>query len=216
MGDLRRTVEIGSVKKRRLTTVDLEMICVEETKQEKPRLYTYRSEVVTLRDGTTLTIRPVRPGDAPRLHALFARLSQDSITSRSLAICQDLPYQQAEDLINLDYRTQMGLVATREQFGEDHVNAVARYWLIPSDDPGLAEPAIVVEDRYQNRELGTLLLKRLVAYARAHGIHTFLASYDYDNVRITRIIRRSGLPAESRVELGICGIRVKLEPEPDD
>jgi GNAT superfamily N-acetyltransferase len=194
----------------------LEMTRVGETRQEISRLYTYRSEVVTLRDGTTLTIRPIRPDDAPRLQVLFDRLSPESIISRFLANCHELPFQQADDLINADDRTQMALVATREQSGEEYIVAVARYWLIPADEPGLAEPAIVVEDQYQNRGLGTLLLKRLVAYARARGIRTFLAAYDHNNARITRIIRRSGLPTESRVELGICGIRVNLETEPDD
>ena len=193
----------------------LEMTRVEEIRQEISRLYVYRSEVVTLRDGTTATIRPVRPEDAPCLRALFARLSPESINSRFLANCRELPYQRGDSLINVDFQRQMALVATREQSAEEYIIAVARYWMIPANEPGLAEPAIVVEDRYQNRGLGTLLLMRLVKYARAHGVHTFLAAYNHNNDRITRIIRRSGLPTTSRVELGICAIRVDLETEPD-
>ena len=193
----------------------LEMARVKETKQEISRLYVYRSEVVTLRDGTTVTIRPVRPDDAPCLRALFARLSPESICSRFLANCRELPYQQADGLINVDCQRQMALVATREQSVEEHIIAVARYWVIPVNEPGLAEPAIVVEDRYQNRGLGTLLLKRLVEYARAHGIRTFLASVHHSNARIRRIIRRSGLPIECKMESGTCEIRVNLETEPD-
>jgi GNAT superfamily N-acetyltransferase len=181
----------------------------------KPWAYTNMSESVTLRDGTTVTIRPIRPDDAPRLQALFARLSPESIFSRFLEICKELPYRQAERLANVDYQTQMALVATREQCGEEHIVAVAHYWVIPAGEPYLAEPAIVVEDRYQSRGLGTLLLKRLAAYARAHGIRTFLATFHHNNARIIRIIRRSGLPTKSKVELGICEIQVKLETEPD-
>ena len=70
---------------------------------------------------------------------------------------------------------------------------------------------IVVEDRYQGRGLGTLLLERLVAYARTHGIRVFRATVYHDNAPMKRIIRRSGLPIESRVESGVWEIRMKLK-----
>ena len=183
--------------------------------QEKSRMYTDGAEAVTLRDGTMVTIRPIRPDDAPRLQAFFARLSPESIYSRFLGFRNELPREQAECLANVDCQTQMALVATRKQYCEEDVIADARYIVIPAGEPSLAEAAIVVEDRYQNRGLGTLLLKRLTACARMHGIHTFLAAVHHSNAWVMRLIRRSGLPTESRVEAGTREIRVKLEMEPD-
>ena len=171
------------------------------------------SEAVALRDGTTVTIRPIRPDDARRLQELFARLSPESISLRFLGQPRELPYEQAEQLANVDYRTRMALVATREQGDEEHVIAVARYAVNPAAGPDLAEAAIVVEDEYQHRGLGTLLLKRLVAYARTHGIHAFMATVRHDNVQIMRFVRHSGLPAESKLEAGTWEIIVQLEPE---
>jgi GNAT superfamily N-acetyltransferase len=168
-----------------------------------------------LRDGTVITIRPIRPDDAPRLQAFFARLSPESIYSRFLGFRSELPREQAEFLANVDCQTQMALVATRKQFDKEDVIADARYFVIPAEEPGLAEAAIVVEDRYQNRGLGTLLLKRLAANARMRGIHTFLAAVHHSNSWIIRRIRRNGLPTESRVDEGTREIRVKLEIEPD-
>ena len=172
-------------------------------------------EAVTLRDGTTVTIRPIRPDDARRLQELFARLSPESISLRFLGQPRELPYEQAEQLANVDYRTRMALVATREQGDEEHVIAVARYAVNPATGPDLAEAAIVVEDEYQHRGLGTHLLKRLVAYARTHGIHAFMATVRHDNVQIMRFVRHSGLPAESKLEAGAWEIMVKLEPKAD-
>jgi RimJ/RimL family protein N-acetyltransferase len=174
-----------------------------------------KPEAVTLRDGTTVTIRPIRPDDARRLQELFARLSPESISFRFLGQPRELPYEQAEQLANVDYHTRMALVATREQCDEEHIIAVARYAVDPAVAPDLAEAAIVVEDKYQNRGLGTLLLKRLVAYARIHGIRAFMATVRHDNVRIMRFIRRSGLPTESKLAAGAWEILVKLEPKAD-
>jgi RimJ/RimL family protein N-acetyltransferase len=174
-----------------------------------------KPEAVTLRDGSIVTIRPIRPDDARRLQGLFARLSPESISFRFLGHPKELPGEQAEQLANVDYHTRMALVATREQGGEEHIIAVARYAVDPAAGPDLAEAAVVVEDEYQNRGLGTLLLKRLVAYAQTHGIRAFMATVRHDNVRIMRFIRRSGLPTESKLAAGAWEILVKLEPEAD-
>jgi len=182
---------------------------LEKEKQETPG----KPEPVTLRDGTAVTIRPIRPDDARRLQALFYRLSPESISLRFLGHPKELPDAQAEQLANVDYQKRMALVATREQDGEEHIIAVARYAADPAGQPDLAEAAIVVEDEYQKRGLGTLLLSRLVAYAQAHGIRAFMATVHQNNIQIMRFVRHSGLPAESTLEAGVWEIVVKLEPE---
>ena len=172
-----------------------------------------QEETVTLRDGTTVTIRPIRPDDARGLQALFDRLSPESISLRFLGHPKELPYEQARQLANVDYRTRMALVATRQHGSEEHIIAVARYAADPAGQPDLAEAAIVVEDEYQKRGLGTLLLTRLVAYAQAHGIRAFRAMVHQDNIQIMRFVRHSGLPAERALEAGVWEVLVKLEPE---
>ncbi len=187
----------------------LNMTLLEKEVPETPG----KSEAVTLRDGTAVTIRPIRPDDARGLQALFDRLSPESISLRFLGQLKELPYEQARQLANVDYHKRMALLATREHDGEQHIIAVARYAVDPTAGPDVAEAAIVVEDEYQKRGLGTLLLTRLVAYAQAHGIHAFMATVHQDNIQIMRFVRHSGLPSKSTLEAGVWEILVKLEPE---
>ena len=172
------------------------------------------SESVELLDGMQVLIRPIRVDDAPRLQSLFGRLSQTSIYYRFLGLRKELSGEQARRLADLDYQTQMALVATCGNGADEDVIAVARYSVLPGSRPVEAEAAIVVEDRHQSKGLGTLLLERLAAYATAHGIRTFLAEIRHDNGRILRLIRRSGLPSQSRLEAGVLVLRVGLEQEP--
>jgi len=169
---------------------------------------------VKLRDGTPVFIRTICPDDAERLQAFFARLSPETTYYRFLGRRKELPYEEAHRLVEVDYRTRMALVGTCEQRGDEEIVGVARYAVIPGTWPAEAEAAIVIEDQYQGRGLGTILLERLVAYARAHGIRTFLATVRHDNARMMRFIRRSGLPTESTVVAGVWEIRVGLEREP--
>ena len=169
-------------------------------------------EPAVLRDGTQVIIRPIRTEDAPRLQSLFGRLSRESVYYRFLELRKELASQEARRLADLDYEDQMALVASCEECEEELVG-VARYAVIPGSQPREAEAAIVVEDRYQNRGLGALLLERLTAYAVAHGIDAFVATIRNDNRRVLRLVQRSGLPAKFELDAGTMMLRVGLQTE---
>lgn len=190
------------------------------THQDKEELAVWRTcpqmpQTVRLLNGTTVTIRLIRPDDAPRLQAFFARLSQDSTYLRFLQHRKELSYQQAVRLATVDYQTEMALVATHKEKTRENIIAVARYTTPRFGNLDRAEPAIVVEDRYQGRGLGVLLLKWLSWYAWSHGVQTFQATIHPTNTRILRLIKRSQLPTEKKLESGAWDIVVKLEPRLD-
>ena len=167
-------------------------------------------ETVTLRDGTTVIIRPIRPDDTPGLQSLHSRLSPETIYLRFLGMHPALSDKEAEQLANVDLQTRMAFVATRAENGEEGLIGVARYAALGPERPGEAEAAIVIEDRYQDRGLGSILIDRLLAYARAHGVSTFVAEINAENDRILHFVRRSGLPAEKHWQDGVCEVHVRI------
>lgn len=56
----------------------------------------------------------------------------------------------------------------------------------------LGEVALLVEDEWQGRGVGTALLRRLVAYARRTGFAALVAHIGADNVAMLRTLRRVG------------------------
>jgi len=121
-----------------------------------------------------------------------------------------LSFEEAQRLATVDYQTRVAFVATLEEAGEEIIVAVARYDVIRPDRPDVAEAAIVVEDRYQGQGLGSMLLDRLLAYARAHGVHTFMAEISAENKRMMRFIQRSGLPVEKKLEDRVWEVRLNI------
>lgn len=79
---------------------------------------------------------------------------------------------------------------------------MARYAVVEDDQPGVAEAAVVVADAYQRRGLGTVLIRRLMSYARSHGITTWVAEINAENARMLRFIKRAGFPTTKRLESG--------------
>jgi RimJ/RimL family protein N-acetyltransferase len=186
-----------------------------QTEQGAPENYPEGCvESAILRDGTPVLVRPIRPEDAKRLQTGFTRLSPESIYLRFFETFKELPDNQAMMFATVDYQDRMALVAVIQENGEQRLIGVARYSKVDPSEPGLAESAVIVDDEYQGRGLGTILLSRLVTYAHLHGVTTLLATVHSTNTRMLHFIQRSGLRFQRKiVEPGVWEIRIFLEPQ---
>ncbi len=164
----------------------------------------------TLNDGTAVTIRPIAPEDGPQLQAFHTRLALETIYGRYLCAHPVLSAAEAEQLTTIDYDKRMAFVATVTEGRETGLIGVACYERLGAGHADEAEAAIVVEDRYQGRGAGTILLHRLADHARAHGIRTFVAEISAERDRLLDFVRRSGLGMHSKLEGGVWEIRVRI------
>src|SRR5262249_29417916 len=126
----------------------------------------------TLGSGERVRIRPIRPDDEPRLSELYDRSSHTTRYQRFFAGHRRLPPDCARCLANVDYDRRFALVVEDLEAPTTSVIGVARYE--PTDD-GVPEIAVVVEDRWQGKGLGTLLLAELFRAAVDNGITQFRA-----------------------------------------
>src|SRR3989338_3186961 len=88
---------------------------------------------LTLRDGTRLRLRPIRPEDAPRLQELYGRLSRHTAYQRFFSIMKRLPPDWARMLADVDFRRRLALVAEHDVEGVAELVGVGRYQ--PTDAP---------------------------------------------------------------------------------
>jgi RimJ/RimL family protein N-acetyltransferase len=155
---------------------------------------------VVLRDGMRVRMRPIRGVDAPRLVALYERLSRDTRYQRFFSVRQRLPPDWARFLADVDYGTRLALVVEAPA-DPDTLIAVARYE--PAGELGTAEVAFVVQDAWQDRGLGTVLFRELLAAAAVNGIHRFRAWVLADNRRMLDLIARLGDVTRRTIEQGV-------------
>jgi len=155
---------------------------------------------ITLRDGTRVHLRPIRATDAPKLVALYDRLSRDTRYHRFFSVMQRLPIDWARFHAVVDYESRLALVVESTS-DPDALIGVARYE--PSDQPDTVEVAFVVEDGWQGRGLGTALFGELLAAARVNGIGKFRAWVLADNRRMLDLINRFGEVSERAIDQGV-------------
>jgi acetyltransferase len=175
---------------------------------------------LTTRDGYTLSTRLIRPDDAPLLLDLFEQLSSESRRRRFHAgmdhLSEEYKQQAAAALAHVDNRTQGGAVLAidpRAEGGEQIVGVarLARPEDRPEDEE--AEAAITVRDDFQQRGVGTQLLRRLVLLARQMGIQTLVALIEADNEPALKVFRSLNLPTETHIRHAEVEMRIALTPQ---
>jgi RimJ/RimL family protein N-acetyltransferase len=167
-----------------------------------------------LHDGAALRMRPIRPDDEPRLVELFHRLSPRTVYQRFFRAYDRLPDHWYHRFAHVDYRTRLALVAERQEAGGPLLHAVARYE--PGEADGTTEIAIVVEDAWQHRGLGTLLLDALLAAAEARGLRRFTADVLADNRPMLRVLTRVAHIGRRDLEAGVLTIEFERRQFPRD
>jgi GNAT superfamily N-acetyltransferase len=123
-------------------------------------------ERITLSDGTEIRIRPVAPGDEEKLREMLSRLSRETIYKRFHLPMPRVPEWTLANLTDVDHYDKESLVALVD--GE-----IVGQAMYARQQAGAAEMAIVVEDRWQLRGIGRLLLSRLAEEAGRRGIEAF-------------------------------------------
>ena len=163
---------------------------------------------VTLPDGVTVLLRPVRAEDAAAITALFQGLSERSVWLRFFTVCPRLG-RVVGWATEVDNDRRLGVVAVAADSGQ----LIAHAGLVRDHrQPDRAEFALVVADHYQGRGLGRILLGRLVETARRVGIGWLTAEVLAENQRMLNLLRHARYPVRLRLSYGVVLAELATAP----
>jgi acetyltransferase len=142
-------------------------LAIERTQPGRPALAIrpYPSDLeeeLTLKDGSKVLARPVRPEDEPAYMVLLSRLSPEDLYSR---FCEAGPVsrEMALQLIHIDYDREMSFVAAR---GSELIGVIDT---MITPDNREAEYSILVRTDLKGRGLGRALMEKMIRYCRQRG-----------------------------------------------
>jgi len=170
---------------------------------------------VSLRDGTRLALRPIRPEDADIESAFVSRLSERSMRLRFLSGLKDLTPQMLARFTQIDYDREMALIAVEGEGANEREVGVCRYVTLP--DGKTCEYAIVVSDDFQARGLGWLMMSRLMEVAASQGLETMFGYVASDNTGMLQLCESLGFaiehepddPHTRRVTANLCQAQIR-------
>jgi len=156
----------------------------------------YPAGDVVLRDGSTVRVREMRPGDEVGLFELFQSLSEESRWLRFFSPAKGSALAaEAHREATLDHA--FALITTSG--GEERIVGHAFYAAL---DQSRAEVAFTIGDEFRGRGLGTILLGQLAEVAVANGIQVFEAEVAASNRAMLHVFRESGFPIEVSAAAG--------------
>lgn len=150
----------------------------------------------------TIQFRLIRPDDADRIKDLFYDLSEESIYFRFLTPLKSLRRQTLQDFYAVDQDRDISLVAvvrTNDESETERIIGAGRYLLNRSTNQ--AEFALLVQDEYQNRGIGSFLLSQLMRIAKSKGVDAFIAYVHPSNRKMISFIHKTGKVVESKLSI---------------
>jgi acyl-CoA hydrolase/GNAT superfamily N-acetyltransferase len=162
-----------------------------------------------LDDGTQIGIRAVHPTDEPKIRELFHSLSQQSLYTRFMSRMKWVPRKQMQEFVYIDHRNEVSIVATIPTADGEDIIAIGGYYLEPHSNR--AEVAFVVHDEWQNRHIGSFLMKHLINIARRNGISGFTAEVLDENRAMQAVFQSSGLKVRTHLQSGVYHFDMDFE-----
>jgi RimJ/RimL family protein N-acetyltransferase len=148
---------------------------------------------LTLEDGRTIFVRPVRPEDEVLYGPFFAAETADDLRRRFFAPVKDFSHAFISRFTQIDYAKAMAFIALDESTGE--MLGVARLHDIA--DSGSGEYAILIRSDLKTHGLGWKLMQMIIAYARAKRLRCIEGQVLHDNSTMLDMCRELGFEIRS-------------------
>ncbi|MGE3273734.1 MAG: N-acetyltransferase family protein [Vicinamibacterales bacterium] len=157
----------------------------------------------TLRNGTAVDIRPIRPEDEAAMVDFHRRLSDRSVYYRYFNLArldQRIRHERLQRICTIDPTQEMALVAERPATGGAPAAIIGVGRLTRCRPVGAAEVALLVEDAQQGQGLGCELMRRLIAVAREQGLTVLEGEIIAENDGMVAVARKCGFAVRPTVE----------------
>jgi acetyltransferase len=161
-----------------------------------------------LSDGTGVLLRAIRPEDEPAEHEMLSSLSTETSRTRFFSAIRNISHEWLILFCNIDYDRHMAIVAEIEENGKKSMIGVAR--LIMNQDMTSGEVAVLVQDRFQGKRLGSKFVEMLIGIARERGLENVRADVLTENESMLKVFKRLGFTSHS-VPGGTSEVVLKLK-----
>ncbi len=175
-----------------------------EDKLPTPAVRPYPIHLVSewkMKDGQTVTIRPIRPEDEPAMIKFHTNLSERSVYLRffqPLKLTQRTSHERLTRACFIDYDREMALIAEREVDGERQILAVGRMSRLHGLNE--SELAAIAVDEAQHKGLGTELYRRMIEFARAEKLDKVVSNMLPENREMRSLCTKLGFKMYANLE----------------
>jgi acetyltransferase len=191
--------------------VEIEQPAPGRRRYQHMAIHPYPAHLVStcqLADGSSITIRPIRPEDAAIEQSFVRSLSSESRHFRFMHGLNELTQPMLVRFTQLDYDRELALIAVQEHTEVETELGVARY--VMNTDGESCEFALVVADEWQHRGIGTGLMRALIEAARQRGFKRIEGEILTENTNMRALVEKLGFHVDSNPEERTIVLAAKL------
>jgi len=146
-----------------------------------------------------ITIRPIRPEDEPLMVLFHEELSEESVYLRyahMVKLKHRIAHERLTRICFIDYDREMVLVADRQdpKTSEHRILGVGRLSKLHGTNE--AEFALIVSDSYQQRGLGTELLRRMLQIGQEEKLEAIVGYILSSNYKMHSLCKKLGFEVQ--------------------
>jgi acetyltransferase len=145
---------------------------------------------ITLSDGTSAVMRPIKPEDEPLWIDLLNSFSKETIRFRFFHPIREITHEMATRYCYIDYDREIGVVVEVEDKGEKRLIGVGRLILFMDKKSG--EFAVAVTDAWQQKGAGSQMIDFCIEMSRQRGVSRISTVMLPDNTVIIKMFERRG------------------------
>ncbi len=176
-------------------------------------LYPKEYEVTWVdKKGTSIFFRPVRATDERAIQDLIYGLPEQDVYTRFFHSLKSFSHKVAMPLAAIDYNDRMAIAAVigkEEPEGREQIVAIGRY--VNDPNTHFAEVAFTTHSDWQDRGMGTFLLRYLIRIAKEKNIRGFTADVLTRNVPMMKVFSKSGYPMTTHMETGVYELKIEFQ-----
>jgi acetyltransferase len=166
-------------------------------------------EIVKLRTGRKVLLRPIRPEDEPNHHRFVASLTEEDLRFRFFGQIHSLPHSEMARLTQIDYDRDMAFIAVTIDTDEPETIGVVR--AMSALDNETAEFAVVVRPDQKGNGLARALMQKMIAYSRGRGTGALVGQVLTDNRRMIAFVESLGFRRTKLVDHDIVEMVLDLK-----
>jgi acetyltransferase len=203
-----------------LITLDARMVLYEadilEEKLTRPAIRPYPNQYkkyATLKEGTQVTIRPIRPEDEPMMVKFQHTLSERSVFMRyvnTISLNQRTSHEWLSRMCFVDYNREIALIVKYKhpETGESEIIAVCHLTKLGGAND--AEFAILISDNWQGHGLGKELMQDMLQIGRDEKFRKIIGFIHPDNAEMLRVCKKLGFKQYYSFEEGLNKVELDL------
>lgn len=144
----------------------------------------------SLADGTSITLRPIKPEDEPLWQELIKSCTAETIRSRFRYLFKASDHTIATQFCFIDYDRDLAIVAEVTENDQKRLIGIAQ--LLSDSVHYEAEFAVMVADHWQRKGVGSMLADYCLGIGYRWGIRSVIAEVSPCNHRMLRMFENRG------------------------